>query len=111
MHAGRPWALAATAATVATIVVYRLLISQQSTGDSARVAVVTILLLGFAGLAALGAIAPRRRLRVGALTASAIGLFVFGFLALFSIGLLLMLAALLAAIAVVRNASTTQAQG
>jgi predicted metal-binding membrane protein len=98
----RPWAALATIVASAAVPIYLLLIVRQSAGgeidDLGQVVVVTVLLVSLASLAALGAIPPRARRR-GSLVAAALGLFVLGYLALWSIGALLLIAGFLAVIA------------
>jgi hypothetical protein len=105
--ARRPWATAATVCTIAAAITYLILIVRQSPGgsidDPARVAVVTVLLIGLASLAALGTLAASARVRRNSLIAAAIGLSVLGVVALWSIGMLLLLAALFAALGLVRR--------
>jgi hypothetical protein len=103
----RPAAALATIMASAAVPTYLLAIVRQSAGgeidDLGRVVVVTVLLVGLASLAALGAISPRARVRKGSLAAAALGLLVLGYLALWSIGALLLLAGLLAVLALVRD--------
>ena len=103
----RPMAVAATIAGAAAIVIYLVIIIQQSTagffGDLGRVAIVTALLITFTALSAAGALASRPRSRRAALAAAAIGWFVLGFLALFSIGILLLVAGVFAVVALAQE--------
>lgn len=103
----RPAAGLAAIIAIAAVPTYLLLIVRQSAGgeidDLGRVVVVTVLLVGLASLAALGAISPRARVRRGSLAAAAPGLLVLGYVALWSIGALLLVAGVLAVLALIRD--------
>ncbi len=93
------FALAAAVLTAAITVMYLFLVHSQG-GQPSWWAV------GILTLAALGAaygVRPRARYRRGPLVVSAVFLFLLGFVALFSIGLPLLLAAVLCVVAALRT--------
>jgi hypothetical protein len=65
--------------------------------------VVLVLLLGLAGLTVFGAVSTRVHPRKVSIAAAAIGWFMLGYIALWSVGMLLILAGLLAVLALVRD--------
>lgn len=103
----RRWAAAAAIVGCAVPVMYVLLVVRQSASedpiDSRLAVVVLVLLLGLAGLTILGAVSTRAQLRRASMAAAAIGWFVLGYIALWSVGILLILAGLLAVLALVRD--------
>lgn len=109
-HRRRPAAWLAAIATFATALTYVVLIVRQSgpgeIDDPGLVTLVTGALIGLGGLAAVGALAHDRTVRRASLVAATLGLFVIGFLALFSIGLLLLIAGMLAAFALIGDRGT-----
>lgn len=90
--------------TAATAFGYVGLLGQQGDwpGIDARQQLVLTLLIGFAVLAAVGTFALPIPVRAGAAASCAAGLLALGILAVFSIGLVLMLAGLLALLAWLR---------
>jgi chromate transport protein ChrA len=84
-----------------------LLVVRQSASedpiDPRLAAAVLVLLVGLAGLTVFGAVSTRARPRRAAMAAAAIGWFVLGYVALWSVGMLLILAGLLAVVALVRD--------
>jgi hypothetical protein len=110
---GRPGAAFAAAAAVvalATDVLYLVIIrsqGEQDPGEWVTVAVVALVILGLACCAGAAAVATRPATRKVLLAVAAVGLLVLGVLAIFSIGLLLLLAGLLSVVAWVRVAATT----
>lgn len=103
------WAAAAAIVGCAVPVMYVLLVVRQSASDdpieSRPAVVVLVLLLALAGLTVFGAVSTRARPRRASLAAAAIGWFVLGYVALWSVGILLILAGLLAVLALVREAT------
>jgi chromate transport protein ChrA len=100
-------ALAATVVASAAVLLYVLLIIRQARSgdlaDSRLIVMVGVLLIGLAGLTALGAVASSRRARRASLAAAAVGWCVLGYFALWSVGLLLLLAGVLAVLALARD--------
>jgi hypothetical protein len=86
--------------TAVSVIGYIRLLGQQGDwpGIGARQALVVILLAGFAVVSAIGTFARPTSVRAAASAACAAGLLALGFLALFSIGLPLMLAGVVALI-------------
>ncbi len=111
----RPMAAAATIAGAAAIVIYLVLIIQQSVGgsfgDLGRVAIVTALLLTFTALSGAGALASQSRVRRAALTGAAVGWFVLGFFALFSIGILLLVAGVFTVVGLAQELAARSVSG
>lgn len=103
----RPLAGAALIVAGAVLVLYLLLILRQAgSGDAADlrlVALVGVLLAGLAALTAVGAIGSRPRMRRASLAMAAIGWFVLGYFALWSVGLLLIIAGILTVLALLRD--------
>jgi peptidoglycan/LPS O-acetylase OafA/YrhL len=103
----RPWATAAAIVGGAVLVLFVLLVVRQSGSedpiDLGPAVVVMVLLVGLAGLTVLGGRSPRARVRKVALAAAAIGWFVLGYIALWSVGSLLLLAGVLTTIALLRD--------
>lgn len=99
--------MTATIVGLAALITYVLIIVRQSTShdisDPGLVAGVMVLLLGLAVLTGVGATASRRRVSRASLAAAAIGWFVLGYIALWSVGILLILAGLLAVLELARD--------
>jgi len=92
-------------------VVYVVLLQQQGSGLTSLTGAVETLLWGMAVAALAGGLVPRRRLRLGLLSSSAIAGLCLGVLALFSIGLLVLIGGLLAAVAYARAVRATRPRG
>jgi hypothetical protein len=103
----RPWAYAATIVGCAAVLTYLLLIVRQSASDDLAdlrlVALVAVVLVGLTGLTAVGALAPRLRVRRVSLGLAAFGWFALGYVALWSVGMLLLLAGSFAVVAMIRD--------
>jgi hypothetical protein len=99
--------------TAATAFGYTRLLGQQGDwpGIDARQALVLTLLIGFAIVSAIGTFARPVAVRAAAAAACAGGLLPLGFLALFSIGLVLMVAGALALIAWVSTPGSARQSG
>jgi fucose 4-O-acetylase-like acetyltransferase len=110
---GRPGArlaLAAAVIAVGTDVLYLLIIRSQDPGEPGdlTVPIVAAVILGLAVCAGVAAIASAPATRKILLSIAAAGLFVMGVLGLFSIGLPLLVAGILALVASTRVASATR---
>ena len=93
------FALAAAIAVAATDVLYTFIVSGQSVFSEPRVRFEMMYIGVLAVAAILAAVAPWQRVRVTLLSFAIAGLFLDGLIAIFSVGALLILAALLAAVA------------
>ena len=99
--------LAAAALSGAVAVLYLVLIALGdvgASGDGRRVALVATILVALPLCAGVGARRPATNAEVGLLAVAAVGLLIMGFLALFSIGMPLLVASALAWIALFRVA-------
>ncbi len=98
----RIFALGAATAGAVTDVGYLRLIAEQDTGSSARVSFVATFIAGMTLLALFGALSVDRQPRAAevALLAAAMGFAAIGFISLFSIGFVLILAAVFAGLAI-----------
>ena len=111
---GRPGAAFATAAAVvalSTDVLYLSIIGsqgEQDPGEWVTVAVVALVILALAGCAGAAAAGTRPATRKVLLAIAAAGLLILGLLAIFSIGLLLLVAGLLSVVAWVRVAAASR---
>lgn len=101
----RRTALLGAALTVVALAVYAYVVLSQGVNDGTlRVPFVVAFLVACAVGAALGAAVPLRSLRTLLLSFSAAGLLVLGLLAIFSVGLIFLLAAVPIAVAAIQSA-------
>lgn len=99
----RPFGAAASAVGVATIVVYFAVLASESDGNPVDVALLWVGAIFVApALALVGAVSRSRRIARATLLSASVIFGVLGFLAIFSIGLLLLVASALAAVDFVR---------